>query len=28
VFVDWMQRLKWVIENEGEYYHHWIKNER
>jgi histone-lysine N-methyltransferase SETMAR len=22
VFVDWMQRLKWVIENEGEYYHH------
>jgi hypothetical protein len=28
VSADWMERLKWMIENGGSYYNHWIKNKR
>jgi hypothetical protein len=24
--VEWMERLQWVIKNEGEYCNHWIKH--
>jgi hypothetical protein len=26
LFVEWMERLEWVIKNGGEYYNHWIQN--